>query len=65
MHLYSLILSQPKLGNLENWQYVLDTLDVVTWRPYLECEVWDDDMELGYYFQTRWLIRKTPHIIER
>ena len=50
VHLYSSIFSQPKLGNLEHWPYVFDTLDTMTWRPYLDYEVWDDDMELGYYF---------------
>lgn len=46
-------MSQPHLGKLQWWRRALDDLDTVIWRPYIECEPWEDDPEaLPYVFMT-------------
>lgn len=53
MFMYSGMMSQPHLGKLEWWRQALDDLDAMIWRPYLECEPWEDDTEaLPYVFMT-------------
>lgn len=45
---------------------MIDEIDSVVWRTYLDCEEWEDDVvELSYVFQSRYLIGWTPYIIER
>lgn len=42
---------------------MIDDIDSVIWRPYLDCEEWEeDDIELPYVFRSMYLIRKTPYI---
>lgn len=61
MHLYDMITSQPWIGRLEHWRRVIDEIDTVVWRPYQECEVWEDDaVELPYTFKSRYLIGGCP-----
>lgn len=45
---------------------MIDEIDNVVWRPYRDCEEWEDDaVELPYVFQSRYLIGSTPYIIEK
>lgn len=45
---------------------MIDDIDVVIWRLYLGCEEWEDDaVELPYTFRSRYLIGRTPYILER
>lgn len=63
---YTVIVVQHKLGKIENWRRVLDDIDTVIWRPYMDCEVWAEDMlEMPYVYMLRYLIGQTPFIIER
>lgn len=56
----------PHLGKLEFWRRALDDLDTVIWRPYLECEPWEDDVEaLPYVFMTFFLIGHKSYTVER
>lgn len=60
IHIYTGQLTQPRLGKLEHWRRFLDDVDVITWKPYLYCEHWDDDdTEMPYLYQSMFLIGKT------
>ncbi|XP_059073617.1 protein MAINTENANCE OF MERISTEMS-like [Cryptomeria japonica] len=63
---YKGIVVQRKLGILEHWRRVLDDIDTVVSRPYMECEVWvEDGMEMPYVYMSRYLIGRMPFVIER
>ncbi|XP_059063972.1 serine/threonine-protein phosphatase 7 long form homolog isoform X1 [Cryptomeria japonica] len=48
---YTGIVVQCKLGKLEHWRRVVDDIDTVVWRPYMECEVWvEDGIEMSYVY---------------
>lgn len=58
--------TQHMMGKLDYWRWVLDDVETVTWRPYLDCDDWDeDDIELGYLVNLMYLIRKSSKILER
>ncbi|GLJ24294.1 hypothetical protein SUGI_0463500 [Cryptomeria japonica] len=45
---------------------VLDEVDIVIWRPYRECEQWEDDaVDLPYTFRSRYPIGRMPYVLER
>lgn len=45
---------------------MLDDIDTVTWQLYIGCKVWvEDELEMPYVFMTRYLIERTPFMIER
>lgn len=51
VHLYDMITSQPRIGRQEYWCRVIEEIDSVVWRPYLDCEEWEDNaVELSYVF---------------
>lgn len=61
-----MITSQPQIGRLEHWHRVIDEIDIVIWRPYCDCEQWEDDaVDLPYTFRSRYLIGQTPYVLER
>ncbi|XP_057861147.2 protein MAINTENANCE OF MERISTEMS-like [Cryptomeria japonica] len=63
---YRGLVVQRKLGKLEHWRRVFDDIDTVIWRPYTGCEVWaEDGIEMPFVFMTRYLIGRTPFVIER
>lgn len=63
---YADIVVQGKLGKLEYWCRVLDDLDSLIWRSYLDCEPWPkDDREMPFVYTSRYLIGQTSFIIER
>lgn len=63
---YTGIVVQQKLGKLEHWRRVLDDIDTVIWRAYMDCEVWAKDrLEMPYVYMSRYLIERMPFIIER
>lgn len=64
--MYGGLTIQPHLEKLEFWRRALDDLDMVIWRPYSHCEVWEDDGEaLLYVYMTRFLIGRTSYVVER
>lgn len=45
---------------------MIDEIDSLVWRPYLDCEEWEDDaVDLPYVFRSRYLIGRTPYVIEQ
>lgn len=63
---YTSIVVQRKLGKLEHWWRVLDDIDTIIWRPYMDSEVWaKDELEMPYVYMSRYLIGRMPFIIER
>lgn len=45
---------------------MIDDIDMVIWRSYLGCEQCEDDaVELPYTFRSRYLIGRTPYVLER
>lgn len=54
------------MGKLEYWRRIVDDIEAVTWRPYLDCDAWDDDdIELGFLSDSMYLIGKSPRVLER
>lgn len=43
VYLYTGILTQLKLGKMEYWRWVLDSMETIIWRPYIECDPWLED----------------------
>lgn len=65
VYLYKGIINQCKLGKLEYWSWILDSLDSVILRPYIHCEPWLENARvLPLILQSRYLINRTPFIIE-
>lgn len=63
---YRGLVVQHKLGKLEHWRRVLDDIDTVIWRPYIDCEVWaEDGLEMPFVFMSQFLIGWMPFVIER
>lgn len=66
IYMYAMFLTQPKLGKVDYWRRLLDDMDIVVWRLYLDCKPWNtDDIEMPYVCILRFLIGKTPFILER
>lgn len=65
IYAYHGVISQPRLMKLDFWRYTLDTMDSVTWIPYVRCELWmDNTRELLVVYQSQLLIGQIPYVIE-